>query len=124
MLRDYRGQDIHVALNSRLLRGAYAFMRNTSFTLTRVYKQALRAYIAGRVDTVVISAAGNDDPSNFCDASDSQGFAALSRTYLDWLADRGVDWRAPSRADLRAYLARLASAGARWPASPSSAAAP
>ena len=32
---------------------------------------------------------------------------------LDWLADRGVDWRAPSRADLRAYLAHLGARGAR-----------
>jgi integrase/recombinase XerD len=27
--------------------------------------------------------------------------------YLDWLAARGVDWRSPSRTDLRAYLASL-----------------
>jgi site-specific recombinase XerD len=27
--------------------------------------------------------------------------------YLDWLAGRGTDWRSPSRADLRAYLAAL-----------------
>jgi site-specific recombinase XerD len=33
--------------------------------------------------------------------------------YLDWLADRGADWRAPSRADLRAYLAHLGGRGAR-----------
>jgi site-specific recombinase XerD len=33
--------------------------------------------------------------------------------YLAWLAERGVDWRSPSRADLRAYLARLGAAGAR-----------
>ncbi len=33
--------------------------------------------------------------------------------YLDWLADRGVDWRAPSRADLRAYLAHLGARGAK-----------
>jgi site-specific recombinase XerD len=33
--------------------------------------------------------------------------------YLDWLATRGVDWRAPSRTDLRAYLAHLGSRGAR-----------
>jgi site-specific recombinase XerD len=35
------------------------------------------------------------------------------RVYLDWLAERGVDWRAPARSDLRAYLARLATSGAR-----------
>jgi site-specific recombinase XerD len=34
-------------------------------------------------------------------------------TYLDWLAERDVDWRAPGRADLRAYLARLVAGGAR-----------
>jgi integrase/recombinase XerD len=33
--------------------------------------------------------------------------------YLDWLDARGVDWRKPSRADLRAYLAELGSRGAR-----------
>ena len=33
--------------------------------------------------------------------------------YLDWLDARGADWRAPSRADLRAYLAKLVGAGAR-----------
>jgi integrase/recombinase XerD len=33
--------------------------------------------------------------------------------YLDWLTDRGVDWRAPARADLRAYLAHLGARGAR-----------
>jgi site-specific recombinase XerD len=33
--------------------------------------------------------------------------------YLAWLAERGVDWRSPTRADLRAYLARLGAAGAR-----------
>lgn len=27
--------------------------------------------------------------------------------YLDWLARRGTDWRSPSRAELRAYLAAL-----------------
>jgi integrase/recombinase XerD len=33
--------------------------------------------------------------------------------YLDWLDERGVDWRRPSRADLRAYLAHLGERGAR-----------
>jgi site-specific recombinase XerD len=33
--------------------------------------------------------------------------------YLDWLSARGVDWRRPSRADLRAYLAHLGGRGAR-----------
>jgi site-specific recombinase XerD len=34
-------------------------------------------------------------------------------TYLGWLAARGSDWRAPSRADLRAYLAVLGEDHAR-----------
>ena len=33
--------------------------------------------------------------------------------YLEWLDARGVDWRRPSRTDLRAYLAHLGSRGAR-----------
>ena len=33
--------------------------------------------------------------------------------YLDWLAERGVDWRRPTRPDLRAYLARLGGAATR-----------
>ena len=33
--------------------------------------------------------------------------------YLEWLAAHGADWRAPARADLRAYLARLVTSGAR-----------
>jgi site-specific recombinase XerD len=34
-------------------------------------------------------------------------------TYLDWLAERGTDWRTPARTDLRAYLAKLVGSGAR-----------
>ena len=34
-------------------------------------------------------------------------------TYLAWLTDRGVDWRTPTRSDLRAYLARLTTINAR-----------
>jgi integrase/recombinase XerD len=33
--------------------------------------------------------------------------------YLHWLAERGVDWRRPGRADLRAYLAHLGATGSR-----------
>ena len=33
--------------------------------------------------------------------------------YLEWLAERGTDWRAPSRSELRAYLARLSATIAR-----------
>ncbi|HJW23035.1 MAG TPA: tyrosine recombinase [Candidatus Limnocylindrales bacterium] len=33
--------------------------------------------------------------------------------YLDWLAGRGIDWRSPARADLRAFLAELAGSSAR-----------
>jgi len=35
------------------------------------------------------------------------------RAYLDWLVDRGVDWRTPGRGDLRAYLAVLGMGRAR-----------
>jgi site-specific recombinase XerD len=34
-------------------------------------------------------------------------------TYLDWLEGRGVDWRSPTRADLRAYLGVLGEGRAR-----------
>jgi len=34
-------------------------------------------------------------------------------TYLDWLTDRGDDWRAPRRSELRAYLADLGAGHAR-----------
>jgi site-specific recombinase XerD len=33
--------------------------------------------------------------------------------YLAWLGERGVDWRRPSRSELRAYLARLGTTGSR-----------
>lgn len=33
--------------------------------------------------------------------------------YLEWLAERGADWRTPARTDLRAYLARLVASVAR-----------
>jgi site-specific recombinase XerD len=42
-----------------------------------------------------------------------RSYATAVGTYLDWLAERGADWRAPQRADLRAYLARLVGSGAR-----------
>ena len=42
-----------------------------------------------------------------------RSYATAVGTYLDWLAERGVDWRTPSRTDLRAYLARLVGSGAR-----------
>ena len=42
-----------------------------------------------------------------------RSYATSVGAYLDWLAERGTDWRAPARADLRAYLARLVSTGAR-----------
>ena len=42
-----------------------------------------------------------------------RSYATSIGAYLDWLADRGVDWRKPSRADLRAYLAHLGARGAR-----------
>jgi site-specific recombinase XerD len=42
-----------------------------------------------------------------------RSYATAVGAYLDWLAERGVDWRSPARAELRAYLAKLVGAGAR-----------
>jgi site-specific recombinase XerD len=42
-----------------------------------------------------------------------RSYATAVGAYLDWLAERGVDWRAPARMELRAYLARLVGSGAR-----------
>jgi integrase/recombinase XerD len=42
-----------------------------------------------------------------------RSYASTITAYLDWLAERGTDWRAPSRADLRAYLAHLGGHNAR-----------
>jgi site-specific recombinase XerD len=42
-----------------------------------------------------------------------RSYRATVGRYLDWLADRGVDWRSPSRAELRAYLGSLVGASAR-----------
>ncbi|HEX2626967.1 MAG TPA: tyrosine-type recombinase/integrase [Candidatus Limnocylindrales bacterium] len=42
-----------------------------------------------------------------------RSYAGTVSAYLDWLAERGADWRAPSRTDLRAYLARLVGTGAK-----------
>jgi len=42
-----------------------------------------------------------------------RSYATSVGAYLDWLAERGADWRTPARSDLRAYLARLVSTGAR-----------
>jgi integrase/recombinase XerD len=42
-----------------------------------------------------------------------RSYASTITAYLEWLADRGTDWRKPSRADLRAYLAHLGGHGAR-----------
>ena len=42
-----------------------------------------------------------------------RSYATAVGSYLDWLADRGADWRTPTRTDLRAYLAKLVAAGAR-----------
>ena len=42
-----------------------------------------------------------------------RSYATAVGGYLEWLAERGADWRAPTRTDLRAYLARLVSAGAK-----------
>jgi site-specific recombinase XerD len=42
-----------------------------------------------------------------------RSYATAVGAYLDWLAERGADWRAPARTDLRAYLAKLVGSGAR-----------
>jgi len=42
-----------------------------------------------------------------------RSYDATIEAYLGWLAERGVDWRSPGRADLRAYVARLATGSAR-----------
>jgi site-specific recombinase XerD len=42
-----------------------------------------------------------------------RSYATAVGAYLDWLVERGVDWRSPARAELRAYLAKLVGAGAR-----------
>jgi site-specific recombinase XerD len=42
-----------------------------------------------------------------------RSYATSVGAYLDWLAERGTDWRTPARTDLRAYLARLVGSGAR-----------
>jgi site-specific recombinase XerD len=42
-----------------------------------------------------------------------RSYATAVGAYLDWLAERGADWRTPARGDLRAYLARLVGSGAR-----------
>jgi site-specific recombinase XerD len=49
------------------------------------------------------------------DASENtiRSYATAVGAYLEWLEARDADWRAPSRADLRAYLARLVTSGAR-----------
>jgi integrase/recombinase XerD len=66
-------------------------------------------------------ASGSDPRSDFVlslqarDASEHtiRSYGTTITAYLEWLADRGVDWRTPARADLRAYVAHLAGAGAR-----------
>ena len=42
-----------------------------------------------------------------------RSYQSTLTAYLGWLAERGVDWRAPTRTDLRAYLAELGSRTAR-----------
>ncbi len=49
------------------------------------------------------------------DASENtiRSYATAVGAYIEWLDARGADWRAPARPDLRAYLARLVTSGAR-----------
>jgi site-specific recombinase XerD len=37
-----------------------------------------------------------------------RSYATAVGAYLDWLAERRIDWRSPARSELRAYLATLA----------------
>ena len=46
-------------------------------------------------------------------AHTQRSYGATLRAYLDWLTGRGADWRTPSRADLRTYLAVLGMGRAR-----------
>jgi site-specific recombinase XerD len=46
-------------------------------------------------------------------AHTQRAYATAVGAYLDWLSDRGVDWRKPSRVELRSYLAVLAEGHAR-----------
>ena len=64
---------------------------------------------------------GDDARSRFLlslrakDASENtiRSYATAIEAYIGWLEERGADWHAPSRADLRAYLARLVTSNAR-----------
>ena len=42
-----------------------------------------------------------------------RSYATAVGAYLEWLDERGTDWRTPARMDLRAYLAKLVGSGAR-----------
>jgi site-specific recombinase XerD len=42
-----------------------------------------------------------------------RSYRSTLTAYLGWLTERGVDWRSPSRLDLRAYLAELGARTAR-----------
>jgi len=42
-----------------------------------------------------------------------RSYKSTLTAYLGWLAERGVDWRSPTRADLRAYLGELGARTAR-----------
>ena len=42
-----------------------------------------------------------------------RAYATAVGAYLDWLSERGTDWRRPARADLRAYLGVLGDGHAR-----------
>jgi site-specific recombinase XerD len=46
-------------------------------------------------------------------AHTQRSYATAIGAYLDWLRARGVDWRRPPRAELRAYLAQLTVGHAR-----------
>jgi site-specific recombinase XerD len=43
----------------------------------------------------------------------ARAYATAIGAYLDWLSERGIDWRSPTRDQLRAYLAELGAGHAR-----------
>jgi site-specific recombinase XerD len=58
------------------------------------------AEVAGRFLSALIARGSS--------ANTSRSYARTVETYLAWLAARGIDWREPSRATLRLYMADLA----------------
>jgi site-specific recombinase XerD len=66
------------------------------------------AAVPGPLDRFLLSLRARDASEHTL-----RSYATAVGAYLDWLAERGVDWRMPARAELRAYLAKLVGSGAR-----------